>query len=180
MIALVGASGGGKSTIVNLAARFYEPTAGLILVNGMDYRKRSLQWYPSNLGVVLQGPYLFSGSVRDNIRYGRLEASQDEIEEAARRVNAHAFITALEHGYDTDVGEGCNRLSTGQKQLISFARALLADPQIIIMDEATSSIDTELMALRGHNYALYTKQFQQAVISKTIGDRLANPPTPVK
>lgn len=230
MIALVGASGGGKSTIVNLAARFYEPTAGLILVNGMDYRERSLQWYQSNLGVVLQGPHLFSGSVRDNIRYGRLEASQDEIEEAARRVNAHEFITALEHGYDTDVGEGGNRLSTGQKQLISFARALLADPQIIIMDEATSSIDTEteqliqrglqtifrgrisfvvahrlstirsadrilvidkgeiresgthteLMALRGHYYALYTRQFQQAVISKTIGDKLANPPTPVK
>lgn len=143
MVALVGASGGGKSTIVNLAARFYEPTAGKILVNGEDYRERSINWYQSQLGVVLQGPHLFSGTIRDNIRYGRLDASFDEIEEAARRVNAHEFISALEKGYDSDVGEGGNRLSTGQKQLISFARALLADPQIIVMDEATSSIDTE-------------------------------------
>lgn len=142
-IALVGASGGGKSTIVNLAARFYEPTGGRITVDGIDLRERSLAWYHSNLGIVLQSPHLFSGTVRENIRYGRPSASDREVEEAAGKVNADAFIRALEHGYDTDVGEGGNRLSTGQKQLISFARALLADPQIFIMDEATSSIDTE-------------------------------------
>lgn len=142
-IALVGASGGGKSTIVNLAARFYEPTGGAILVNGQDLRERSLAWYQSNLGIVLQGPHLFSGSVRENIRYGRLEATDGEVEEAARQVNADQFIRNLEEGYETDVGEGGSRLSTGQKQLISFARALLANPRIFIMDEATSSIDTE-------------------------------------
>ena len=142
-IALVGASGGGKSTIVNLAARFYEPTGGSILVNGQDLRDRSLEWYQSNLGIVLQGPHLFSGSVRENIRYGRLDATDSEIEAAAQSVNADGFIRDLEKGYDTDVGEGGNRLSTGQKQLISFARALLANPRIFIMDEATSSIDTE-------------------------------------
>ncbi len=142
-IALVGASGGGKSTIVNLAARFYEPTGGKILVNGHDLRDRSLAWYQSNLGIVLQGPHLFSGSVRENIRYGRLDATDAEIEAAALAVNADGFIRALENGYETDVGEGGNRLSTGQKQLVSFARALLANPRIFIMDEATSSIDTE-------------------------------------
>jgi ATP-binding cassette subfamily B protein len=142
-IALVGTSGGGKSTIVNLAARFYEPTAGHILVNGVDLKERSLAWFQSKLGIVLQGPHLFSGSVRENIRYGRLDASDAEIEAVAARVNADGFIKALENGYDTDVGEGGNRLSTGQKQLISFARALLADPRIFIMDEATSSIATE-------------------------------------
>ena len=142
-IALVGASGGGKSTIVNLAARFYEPTKGGIFLNGEDLRDRSLDWYQSNLGVVLQGPHLFSGSVRENIRYGRLEATDEEVEAAAQSVNAHQFICALEEGYDTNVGEGGSRLSTGQKQLVSFARALLANPKLFIMDEATSSIDTE-------------------------------------
>ena len=142
-VALVGPSGGGKTTIVSLASRFYEPTAGQVLINGIDYRERSLDWLQSNLGIVLQQPHLFRGSVRENIRYGRLTATDAEIESAARLANAHDFISALERGYDSDVGEGGNRLSTGQKQLISFARALLADPQIFIMDEATSSIDTE-------------------------------------
>jgi ATP-binding cassette subfamily B protein len=142
MIALVGPSGGGKSTIVNLASRFYEPTNGEILINGIDYRKRSLAWLQGALGIVLQTPHLFSGSIRENIRYGRLDASDQEIETTARLVNAHDFILKHEYGYDTDVGEGGNRLSTGQKQLISFARALLSNPQIFIMDEATSSIDT--------------------------------------
>jgi len=146
-IALVGASGGGKSTIVNLLARFYEPTGGGIYVDGTEYRERSLEWYQSKLGIVLQSPHLFSGSVKDNILYGRLDASQEEVEQAARLVNAHGFIKRLENGYDTSVGEGGNRLSTGQKQLVSFARAILADPQIFIMDEATSSIDTETEAL---------------------------------
>lgn len=146
-IALVGASGGGKSTIVSLLARFYEPTKGGIYIDGIDYRERSLDWYQSKLGIVLQSPHLFAGSVRENIRYGRLDATHDEIVEAARLVNAHGFIEQLENGYDTDVGEGGNRLSTGQKQLVSFARAILANPQIFIMDEATSSIDTETEAL---------------------------------
>ncbi len=142
-IALVGPSGGGKSTLVSLVCRFYEPTAGSILVDGVDYRDRPLAWLQSQLGIVLQTPHLFKGTVRENIRYGRLTATDREVEEAARRVNAHGFIEALEQGYDSQVGEGGNRLSTGQRQLISFARALLAHPQIFVMDEATSSIDTE-------------------------------------
>lgn len=146
-IALVGASGGGKSTIVSLLARFYEPTSGGIYVDGIEYRERSLDWYQSNLGIVLQSPHLFAGTVGDNIRYGRLDATEAEIEEAAHLVNAHSFIAELEQGYNTPVGEGGNRLSTGQKQLVSFARAILANPQIFIMDEATSSIDTETEAL---------------------------------
>jgi ATP-binding cassette subfamily B protein len=168
-IALVGASGGGKSTIVNLAARFYEPTGGSILVNGHDLRDRSLAWYQSNLGIVLQGPHLFSGSVRENIRYGRLDATDEEIAQAARSVNADAFIRALENGYDTDVGEGGNRLSTGQKQLISFARALLANPRIFIMDEATSSIDTETEQLIQQGL----KAIFQGRISFVIAHRLS-------
>jgi ATP-binding cassette, subfamily B, bacterial len=146
-IALVGASGGGKSTIVSLLARFYEPTSGGIYIDGVEYRERSLDWYQSNLGIVLQSPHLFAGTVKDNILYGRLDAGDAEVERAARLVNAHAFISRLENGYDTEVGEGGSRLSTGQKQLISFARAIIADPRIFIMDEATSSIDTETEAL---------------------------------
>lgn len=142
-IALVGPSGGGKSTIVSLACRFYEPTGGEILLNGLDYRERSLAWLQAQLGIVLQTPHLFKGTVRENIRYGRLEATDAEVEAAARLVNAHEFITQMEQGYDSQVGEGGNRLSTGQRQLLSFARALLAQPQIFVMDEATSSIDTE-------------------------------------
>lgn len=142
-IALVGPSGGGKSTIASLVCRFYEPVGGQILINGVDYRERSLAWLQAQLGIVLQTPHLFKGTVRENIRYGRLDATDAEVEEAARRVNAHDFISAMEHGYDTPVGEGGNRLSTGQRQLLSFARALLANPQIFVMDEATSSIDTE-------------------------------------
>lgn len=142
-IALVGPSGGGKSTIVSLVCRFYEPTAGSILINGIDYRERSLAWLQSQLGIVLQTPHLFKGSVRENTRYGRLTATDAEVEEAAKLVNAHEFIMQMEQGYDSSVGEGGNRLSTGQRQLLSFARALLANPQIFVMDEATSSIDTE-------------------------------------
>ena len=142
-IALVGPSGGGKSTIVSLVSRFYEPASGEIQINGIDYRHRSLEWLQGQLGVVLQTPHLFNGSVIDNIRYGRLDATDEEIREAARLVNAHDFIMNLENGYDAVIGEGGARLSTGERQLISFARALLAEPQIFIMDEATSSIDTE-------------------------------------
>lgn len=142
-IALVGATGSGKSTIVNLLSRFYEPTAGSITINGRDYRQRSLHWLQSNLGIVQQAPHLFSGSVLENIRYGRLDATDEEIFAAAKLVNADEFILQQENGYATDVGEGGGRLSTGQKQLVSLARAVLADPQIFIMDEATSSVDTE-------------------------------------
>ncbi|SHJ00550.1 ATP-binding cassette, subfamily B [Geosporobacter subterraneus DSM 17957] len=142
-IALVGETGSGKSTIVNLLCRFYEPTEGKILIDGIDYRQRSQLWLQSNLGYVLQTPHLFSGTIRENIQYGRLEASEDEILEAAKLVNAHPFIMQMEKGYDTQVGEGGNRLSTGEKQLISFARAILANPKIFVLDEATSSIDTE-------------------------------------
>jgi ATP-binding cassette subfamily B protein len=142
-IALVGPTGGGKSTIVALLCRFYEPTHGQVLLDGVDYRRRSLDWYQSQLGIVLQQPHLFSGSVRDNIRYGRLEAGDEEVEHAARLVGAHAFIVGLDDGYDTEVGQHGSNLSTGQRQLVSFARAVLADPQIFVMDEATSSVDTE-------------------------------------
>jgi len=141
-IALVGPTGGGKSTIVNLLCRFYEPTGGEILIDGIEYRKRSLHWLQSNLGIVLQQPHLFSGSIRENIRYGKLDADEEQIKRAASLVHAHAFITDLDDGYDTDVGEGGNNLSTGQKQLVSFARAVLADPQIFVMDEATSATPT--------------------------------------
>ena len=142
-IALVGPTGGGKTTIVVLACRFYEPVSGEILINGMDYRRRSLKWLQSNLGMVLQQPHLFSGTVRENIRYGRLSATDQEIEDAAKMVNAHEFILSLKDGYAATVGEGGNQLSTGQKQLIALARAVIADPQIFVMDEATSSVDTQ-------------------------------------
>ncbi len=137
----------GKSTIVSLLSRFYEPTGGTLAFNGIDYRERSLDWLQGQLGIVLQTPHLFNGSILENIRYGRLEATDEEIEAVAEIVNTHDFIKGLEKGYDTVIGEGGARLSTGERQLISFARALLADPQIFIMDEATSSIDTETEAL---------------------------------
>jgi ATP-binding cassette, subfamily B, bacterial len=142
-IALVGETGAGKSTIVNLICRFFEPTNGRILIDGKDYKDRSLGWLHANLGYVLQSPHLFSGTIMENIRYGNLEATDEEVIEAAKLVDAHDFITQFEEGYLTQVGEGGGRLSTGQKQLISFARAILADPKILILDEATSSIDTE-------------------------------------
>jgi len=141
-VALVGATGGGKSTIVSLVCRFYEPTAGSILIDGVDYRERPLRWLQSKLGMVLQQPHLFSGTVRENIRYGRLTATDTEVEAAARLTNAHDFIARLPAGYDSPVGEGGASLSTGQKQLVALARAVIADPQIFVMDEATSSVDT--------------------------------------
>ncbi len=142
-IALVGETGSGKSTIVNLLCRFYEPTEGEILIDGVNYKKRSQLWLQSNLGYVLQQPHLFSGSIADNIRYGKLDATDAEVEDAAKLVSADEFIEAQEKGYDTSVGEGGNLLSTGQKQLVSFARALIARPAIFVLDEATSSVDTE-------------------------------------
>ncbi|HEY4235413.1 MAG TPA: ABC transporter ATP-binding protein [Lacipirellulaceae bacterium] len=142
-IALVGATGGGKSTLVNLLGRFYEPSEGRILIDGLDYRERSLRWFQSNLGIVLQQPHLFSRTIAENIRYGRLDATQQEVEAAAQLAGAHTFISALPKGYGTEVGEGGNQLSLGQKQLISIARAILKRPRLLVMDEATSSVDTE-------------------------------------
>ncbi len=142
-VAIVGETGSGKTTIVNLACRFYEPTEGSILVDGVDYRERPLLWMYGNLGYVLQEPHLFSGTVRENIAYSRKDASEADIVRAATLVNAHEFIMNLEKGYDSEVGENGSRLSTGQKQLISFARAILADPGMFVLDEATSSVDTE-------------------------------------
>jgi len=142
-IALVGETGSGKSTIVNLACRFYEPTEGSILIDGVDYKKRSQLWLHSNLGYVLQTPHLFSGTIRENIMYGNLDASEEDMINAAKLANAYNFIQKLEKKWDTEVGEGGNLLSTGEKQLISFARAIIANPKIFVLDEATSSIDTE-------------------------------------
>jgi ATP-binding cassette subfamily B protein len=146
-IALVGSTGGGKSTIVNLLCRFYEPKRGMIRIGGLDYTSLSLHAIQSRIGVVLQTPHLFSGTIRENIRYGCLDATDEEVEEAARLAGAHDFIMTLEKGYDEEVGESGNMLSTGQKQLVSLARAVLAQPEIFIMDEATSSVDTLTEAL---------------------------------
>lgn len=147
VIALVGPTGGGKSTIVNLLCRFYEPRSGMIRIHGRDYTEYTLESIQSRIGIVLQTPHLFSGTVRDNIRYGRLTASDEEIEEAARIAGAHDFIITMPKGYCENVGEGGNLLSVGQKQLISLARAVLARPELFIMDEATSSVDTLTEAL---------------------------------
>ena len=146
-IALVGPTGGGKTTIVNLLCRFYEPTRGVIRINGRDYTEYTLESIHAKIGVVLQTPHLFSGTIKDNIRYGRLEATDEEIIAAAKLAGAHDFIVTLEKGYDQEVGEGGNLLSVGQKQLISLARAVLANPEIFVMDEATSSVDTLTEAL---------------------------------
>lgn len=149
-IALVGETGAGKSTIVNLVCRFYEPTEGRILIDGVDYRERSQLWLQDRLGYVLQQPHLFSTSIKENIRYGRRDATDEEVYAAARLVHAEEFILQQENGYDTQVGEGGGRLSTGQKQLISFARVILAAPKIFVLDEATSSVDTETEQLIQH------------------------------
>jgi ATP-binding cassette subfamily B protein len=160
-IALVGPTGGGKTTIVGLACRFYEPTSGQVLINGIDYRQRSLKWLQSSLGMVLQQPHLFSGTVRENIRYGRLTAGDEEVERAAKLADAHDFITAMAKGYETPAGEGGNQLSTGQKQLVALARAIIANPQIFVMDEATSSVDT------------LTERSIQAAIDRILRNRIS-------
>ena len=142
-VAIVGETGAGKSTLVNLLGRFFEPTKGRILIDGKDYRERSQLWLHSQIGYVLQNPHLFSGTLYDNIRYGRLEATDEEVREAAKKVSADIVAGKLEKGYESNVGESGGRLSTGEKQLISFARAILANPSIFVLDEATSSIDTQ-------------------------------------
>jgi len=146
-IALVGPTGGGKTTLVNLLCRFFEPKAGHIRIAGRDYTDYSLETIQSRIGVVLQTPHLFSGTIKENIRYGRLTASDEDIEQASKLAGAHDFILNFEKGYDQEVGEGGNMLSVGQKQLISLARAVLSQPEIFIMDEATSSVDTLTEAL---------------------------------
>lgn len=158
-VALVGETGAGKSTLVNLACRFFEPTEGKILIDGVDYRERSQLWLHSSIGYVLQSPHLFSGTVRENIRYGRLDATDEEVEAAARAVSADLVAQKLEKGWNSEVGEGGDKLSTGEKQLISFARAVLADPRIFVLDEATSSIDTQ------------TEQLIQDAIDHILRDR---------
>ena len=158
-VAIVGETGAGKSTLVNLACRFFEPTEGQILIDGVDYRQRSQLWLHSSIGYVLQDPHLFSGTVRENIRYGKLDATDAQVEAAARAVSADTVVAKLEKGWDSDVGEGGGRLSTGEKQLISFARAVLADPRIFVLDEATSSIDTQ------------TEQLIQQAIDHLLQDR---------
>jgi len=160
-IALVGPTGGGKTTIVSLLCRFYEPTEGQILINGVDYRKRSLQWLQSSFGIVLQTPHVFSTTIGENIRYGRLDATDDEVAHAAAMVNADGFIREMDDGYQTEVGEGGVKLSTGQKQLISLARAILADPQLFVMDEATSSVDTD------------TERLIQQGLTSVLGGRIS-------
>jgi ATP-binding cassette subfamily B protein len=160
-IALVGPTGGGKSTIVSVLCRFYEPTSGQVLINDVDYRQRGLSWLQSNLGMVLQQPHLFSGTVRENIRYGRLDATDAEVERAAKLVNAHEFIAAMKDGYESQVGEGGNQLSTGQKQLAALARAIIADPQLFVMDEATSSVDT------------HTERAIQAAVERVMEQRIS-------
>ena len=144
---------------MNLACRFFEPTEGQILIDGVDYRERSQLWLHSAIGYVLQSPHLFSGSLRENIRYGRLDATDEEVEAAARAVSADIVAEKLENGWDSDVGEGGDKLSTGEKQLVSFARAVLADPRIFVLDEATSSIDTQ------------TEQLIQDAIEHILRDR---------
>jgi len=146
-VALVGPTGGGKTTIVNLLCRFFEPKEGTICIGGRDYQDIALHAIQSRIGVVLQTPHLFSGTITDNIRYGKLDATDEEISAAAQLAGAHDFIIKLEKGYDDEVGEGGNLLSVGQKQLISLARAVLREPEIFIMDEATSSVDTITEAL---------------------------------
>ncbi|MBR0140405.1 MAG: ATP-binding cassette domain-containing protein, partial [Firmicutes bacterium] len=158
-VAIVGETGAGKSTIVNLVCRFYEPTAGRVLIDGRDARERSQLWLHSSLGYVLQTPHLFSGTIRDNLLYGKPGASDEEIMAALDQVSARGMIEKLEKGLDTDVGEGGSLLSTGEKQLICFARAILADPRLLVLDEATASVDT------------ITEQTIQAAIERVIKGR---------
>lgn len=158
-IALVGETGTGKTTLVNLICRFYEPTKGAIEFDGKDYREIPIDWIHSQLGYVQQVPHLFQGSIKENIRYGKLTASDEEVIEAAKAIGAHEFIDGLPEQYEYKVGESGNLLSTGQKQLIAFARVVLADPALLILDEATASIDTE------------TEQLVQRAIHKILVGR---------
>lgn len=158
-VAIVGETGAGKSTLVNLVCRFFEPTSGRLLIDGRDARERSQLWLHSNIGYVLQTPHLFSGTIRDNLKYGSPDATDEEIMAALKIVSADGIVEKSEKGLDTEVGEGGDLLSTGEKQLISFARAVLSDPKILVLDEATSSIDT------------FTEQLIQNALDKVIDGR---------
>ncbi len=158
-IAIVGETGAGKSTLVNLVCRFFEPTEGQVLIDGRDARERSQLWLHSAIGYVLQTPHLFSGTIRENLLYGNPDATEEEIEQALKLVSADQVVARMEKGIDTDVGEGGDLLSTGEKQLISFARAILANPRILVLDEATASVDT------------LTEQRIQEAIDKVIEGR---------
>ncbi len=158
-LAIVGETGSGKSTTVNLLCRFYEPTTGRILIDGVDYKSRSVGWLRSNIGYVQQTPFIFKGTIKDNIKYGKHDATDEEIINACKAVDVHNFIMSLKDGYDTFLEDGGNELSQGQKQLISFARAIIRNPKILILDEATSSIDTE------------TENTIQSAINKMLQDR---------
>ena len=168
-VALVGETGAGKSTMVNLVCRFFEPTGGRVLIDRRDVQERSQLWLHSHIGYVLQEPHLFSGTIRENIRYGRPEATDAEVEEAARAVNADKIAAKLPKGYDTDVGECGDKLSTGEKQLISFARAIIARPAIFVLDEATSSVDTATEQL----VQQATKTLMEHTTSFVIAHRLS-------
>ena len=168
-VAIVGETGAGKSTLVNLVCRFYEPTHGRVLIDGRDARERSQLWLHSHIGYVLQSPYLFSGTIRENIRYGRPDATDEEIEAAAKAVRADRIAMKLPKGYDTDVGECGDNLSTGEKQLISFARAVIARPKIFVLDEATSSVDT----LTEQAIQDATRMLMQGTTSFVIAHRLS-------
>ena len=168
-VALVGETGAGKSTLVNLVCRFYEPNEGRVLIDGKDARERSQLWLHSHIGYVLQEPHLFSGTIRENIRYGRPEATDEEVEAAARAVSADRVAAKLPDGYDTDVGECGDKLSTGEKQLISFARAILAKPKIFVLDEATSSVDTQTERMIQHA----TKTLMDCTTSFVVAHRLS-------
>ena len=157
-VAIVGETGAGKSTLVNLVCRFYEPTSGRILIDGRDAKERSQLWLHSNIGYVLQTPHLFSGTVRENLRYGRPDATDHEIWEALRLVAADGVVMRMPGALDAEVGESGDMLSTGEKQLLSFARAILADPKILVLDEATASVDT-----------VTEKKIQDAIRAVTAG-----------
>ncbi|MFA7673776.1 MAG: ATP-binding cassette domain-containing protein, partial [Clostridia bacterium] len=156
---LVGETGSGKTTIVNLACRFYEPTEGKIYVDGKDYKTIPLMYVHKNLGYMLQAPHLFSGTIMENIRYGKEDATDEEVMNAAKMVEAHDFIMKFENGYDHVISKGGGGISTGQKQLICIARAIVKDPSIFILDEATSSVDTQ------------TEKIVQRAISKVLVGR---------
>ena len=175
-VAIVGETGAGKSTLVNLVGRFFEPTYGRILIDGVDYRERSQLWLHSQIGYVLQNPHLFSGTVRENIRYGRLDATDEEIEEAARNVSADEVVMKLEKGYDSDVGESGGRLSTGEKQYTSFIIAhrlstiRQADLILVVKDGKIIEQGThkELLREKGYYYELYSKQFEEEASMKVF------------
>ena len=167
-VALVGETGAGKTTIVKLLARFHDPTSGCVRVDGVDLRTVTQASLRRQMGMVLQDPFLFTGTVKENILFGRLDANDEEVIRAAQAVGAHEFIMGLKNGYETSVEEGGATLSVGQRQLISFARALLADPRILILDEATSSVDTQTEQIIQHALATLLKGRTSFVIAHRL------------